>query len=228
MCKRLSIVLFVALALASGQSRAERTAALLGTGEDSLAERIEFPELKGDTTAVIRCAARVQSNGKMKDNGCAVSGPADQVFIGPINKAARKARLVPAAADGRPKEIYFQYRVEFIQKGNERTVNIYPNPGVEENVEAYGAEHVAAQRAIGKEEWQGVCPGRAQYLVWLKAHVAEDGTVSNLSLTHGSGLNPSPRCEEAILGSAGSSLFFPALADDGEPVPSTYVEPYGN
>jgi hypothetical protein len=222
----LSVILITA-ALVSGQVRAERTAAVLGEGEKSLSQLIEFPELKGDTTAVIRCAARVDGNGKMKDNGCAATSPADQVFIVPINKAARKARLMPAVADGRKKEIYFQYRVEFINKGDEQTVNVYPNPGVQENVEAYGAAHVAAQRAVGKEEWQDVCPERAQYLVWLKAHVAEDGTPSNLSLTHGGGLKPTPRCEGAILASAESSLFFPALAG-GEPVPSTYVEPYGN
>lgn len=220
-------LVLIAAALAPAEGRAERSAAVLGSGEDALQERIEFPELKGDTTATIRCAARIGSNGKMKDNGCAAVSPADQVFIEPINKAARKARLTPAQADGREKEIYFQYRVEFIKKGDETTVNVYPNPGVQENVDAYGADHVAAQRAIGKEEWQDVCPERAEYLVWLKAHVAEDGTPSNLSLTHGGGIRPTPRCQEAILGSAESSLFFPALAN-GEPVPSTYVEPYGN
>jgi len=220
-------VIFLVLSLAPGESRAERTAAMLGAGEDTLPELIEFPELKGDTSAIIRCAARVEESGKMKDNGCAATTPADQIFIEPINKAAKKARLTPAMADGREAKIYFQYRVEFIQKGDEETVNVYPNPGVQENIEAYGADHVAPQRSIGKEEWQDICPERAQYLVWLKAHVAEDGTASNLSLTHGGGLNPTPRCEEAILKSAGSSVYFPALAD-GEPVPSTYVEPYGN
>lgn len=222
----LPVILLIAT-LASGEGRAERTAAVLGDGEDSLSQLIRFPELKGDTTAVIRCAARVEENGRMKDNGCAATSPADQVFIEPINKAARKARLMPANADGRKKEIYFQYRVEFVQKGDEQIVNVFPNPGVQENIDAYGAGHVAAQRVVGKEEWQDVCPERAQYLVWLKAHVAEDGTPSNLSLTHGGGLKPTPRCEQAILASAESSLFFPALAD-GEPVPSTYVEPYGN
>ncbi|MEX2123236.1 MAG: hypothetical protein WD795_05050 [Woeseia sp.] len=227
MNKVFPLLIFVALSLAAGESRAERTGAQLGAGEDSLPRRIEFPELKGDTTAIVRCAARVEGSGKMKDNGCAAGTPADQVFIDPINKAAKKARLSPAMADDREKEVYFQYRVEFISKGDERTVNVYPNPGVQENVDAYGADHVAAQRAVGKEEWQDVCPGNAQYLVWLKAHVAEDGTPSNFSLTHGGGLNPSPRCQQAILGAAEASLYFPALAD-GEPVPSTYVEPYGN
>lgn len=227
MSKILLTVVLVGVSLLPDESRAERQAALLSTGEDSLARRIEFPELRGDTTASIRCAARIQTNGKMKDNGCASTTPSDQVFIVPINKAARKARLSPAVADKRNREVYLQYRVEFVKEGDEETIKVYPNPGVQENVEAYGPDHVAAQRTIGKEEWQDVCPERAQFLVWLKAHVAEDGTPSNLSLTHGGGLNPPPRCEEAILATAGESLFFPALAD-GEPVPSTYVEPYGN
>jgi hypothetical protein len=221
------IAIFVAVLLLPDDSRAERQPALLDTGEDSLARRIEFPELRGDTAATIRCAARIQDNGKMKDNGCASTTPSDQVFIVPVNKAARKARLTSATADGRQREVYFQYRVEFTKKGDDQTINVYPNPGVQENIDAYGADHVAAQRALGKEEWQDVCPERAQFLVWLKAHVAEDGTPSNLSLTHGGGLKPTPRCEEAVLGTASGSLFFPALAD-GEPVPSTYVEPYGN
>jgi hypothetical protein len=227
MNKAFSIIVFAALCTAAVEGRAERIGAQLGTGEDALPRRIEFPELKGDTSAIIRCAARVEDSGKMEENGCVVESPADQVFAEPINKAAKKARMLPAMADGTEREVYFQYRVEFIQKGDERTVNIYPNPGVQENVEAYGADHVAAQRAIGAEEWQDVCPETAQYLVWLKAHVAEDGTPSNLSLTHGGGLTPSPRCQQAILDSAEGSVFFPALAD-GEPVPSTYVEPYGN
>jgi hypothetical protein len=221
------ILLIAMVALSPTGSLAERIAALPGDGEESLSRLIAFPELRGDTAATIRCAARVQTNGKMKENGCAATSPADQVFIEPINKAAKKARLTPAVADKREKEVYFQYRVEFVKKGDEQTVNVYPNPGVQENVEAYGADHVAAQRAMGKEQWQDVCPERAQYLVWLKAHVAEDGTPSNLSLTHGGGLKPTPRCQEAILNSVSGSLFFPALAD-GEAVPSTYVEPYGN
>jgi hypothetical protein len=215
------------LLFASHAALAERTAAQFGTGEDTLERLIEFPELRGDTTAVLRCAARVQTNGGMKDNGCYVESPADQVFVDPINKAARKARLVPATAEGREYEVYLQYRVRFVKAGDEATVNVWLNPGITENIEAYGEDHVAAQRAIGKEKWQDICPERAEYLVWLKAHVAHDGTQSNMSLAHGAGLNPSPRCQQAILETVGESLFFPALAD-GEPVPSSYVEPFGN
>lgn len=227
MHKPFLFILAAALLSAAGSAFAERTAAQFGSGDDALSERIRFPELKGDTTAVLRCAARVQTNGKMKDNGCYTDSPADSIFIEEINRAARKARLTPATADERSYEVYLQYRVRFVKEGEDGTVDVWLNPGVQENIEAYGEDHVAAQRAIGEEQWQDICPERAEYLVWLKAHVAADGTQSSLSLTHGSGLNPSPRCRDAILDSADESLFFPALAD-GEPVPSTYVEPYGN
>lgn len=215
------------LVLGAEASHAERLAARPGSGEKSLKALIKFPELKGDTSAVIRCAARVQHDGRMKDNGCVAASPADQIFATPVNEAARKARLMPAIADGREREVYFQYRVEFIKKGAEQTINIYPNPGVQENIDAYGPWHIAAQREIGKEQWQDECPERAQYLVWLKGHVSADGVQSNLSLTHGSGIRPTPRCQQAILDTVEKSLFFPALTED-EPVPSTYVEPFGN
>lgn len=227
MYKPFSLICTASLLFAAGTALAERTAAQFGTGDDTLAKRIEFPELRGDTTAVLRCAARVQTDGDMEDNGCYVESPADQVFVDPINKAARKAELVPATADGREYEIYLQYRVRFTKAGDDATVDVWLNPGITENIEAYGEDHIAAQRVIGEEKWQDVCPARAEYLVWLKAHVAHDGTPSNLSLSHGAGLTPSPRCQQAILRTVEQSLFFPALAD-GEPVPSTYAEPFGN
>jgi hypothetical protein len=163
----------------------------------------------------------------MEKNGCYNESPSDQLFIPAINKAAGKARMQPASLDGRNLEVYFQYRVKFEKKGDETTVTVLENPGVTENAEAYGEDHVAPQRAIGKERWQATCPSRAQYLVWLRAHVAPDGTVSNASLTHGGGIMPTPRCQQAILETVQGSVFFPAL-DDGQPVPSTYVEPFGN
>jgi hypothetical protein len=223
----LPLIALFSCALLPAQASAERTPARLGSGEDSLPAQIEFPELKGDTNAMIRCAAIVEENGNLDMNGCFAEDPADQLFIKAIIDAAEDARAQPAVADADEKEIYLQYRVEFVKKGNEQTISVYPNPGVQENIDAYGQDHVAAQRVVGKEKWQDECPENARYLVWLKAHVAADGRQSSLSLTHGGGLNPTPRCQQAILDTVSGSLFFPALAD-GEPVPSTYVEPFSN
>lgn len=227
MNKALWILLYLIASLPIAVGQEQPTPARVGSGDGALAGRIEFPELKGDTTAILRCAARVQANGAMKENGCYVDSPADQIFIGEINKAARRAKMTPASTGKATREIYFQYRVQFDKKGDTQTVKILANPGVQENVEAYGQEHVAAQRAIGREPWQKECPSRAEYLVWLKAHVAPDGTASSFSLTHGSGIMPTPRCQQAIIETAEMSDYFPALAN-GSPVPSTYVEPFGN
>lgn len=212
---------------ASAVAAAQRQPARVGTGEDSLPARIEFPELKGDASAVVRCAAQVEDGGDMEKNGCYTEGPSDQLFIPAINEGARRAQMTPASVDGREVEVYFQYRVKFEKKDAETSVTVLENPGVTENVEAYGEDHVAAQRAVGDERWQEVCPSRAQYLVWLRAHVAPDGSVSNPSLTHGGGIMPTPRCQQSILETVENSIFFPALSD-GEAVPSTYVEPFGN
>lgn len=215
------------LLLAASGALAERQPAQFGTGEESLPSLIEFPELKGDTTEILRCAALVEEDGNMEMNGCYADDPADQLFIESIVEAAEDATVKPAVADGAEKEIYLQYRVEFAKKGEDETINVYPNPGVQENIDAYGQDHVAAQRAVGDEEWQDICPENAAYLLWLKAHVAPDGRQSSLSLTHGGGINPTERCRQAILDTVTNSIFFPAL-DDGEPVPSTYMEPFGN
>lgn len=227
MHKAMPSVALIALALLAADAFAQRTPALFGSGEDSLPSLIEFPELKGDTSVTLRCAALAERNGNLDMNGCYAENPADQLFIEAIVEAAEDARVQPAVADGDPQTVYLQYRVEFVKKGKEQTVNVYPNPGVQENIDAYGQAHVAAQRVVGDERWEDECPESAAYLVWLKAHVAPDGMVSNPSLTHGGGLNPTPRCRQAILDTVSASLFFPALAD-GEPVPSTYVEPFGN
>jgi len=225
--KKTALSLLVLIALSAGSAFAERAPAGFGSGEESLGKLIRFPELKGDTTVILRCASLVQDNGDMEMNGCAADDPADQLFITEIIEAAEDATAEPAMADGKARSVYLQYRVEFIKKGADQTINLYPNPGVEENIKAYGQDHVAAQRAVGDEDWQDVCPQNAAYLVWLKAHVDPNGQQSSLSLTHGGGLNPTPRCQQAILDTVAQSLFFPALAD-GKPVQSTYVEPFGN
>jgi hypothetical protein len=219
--------MLAAFTMPAGNAFAERIPAQFGTGEESIVKLIKFPELKGDTTVTLRCASLVQDNGDMEMNGCVADDPADQLFIVEIIEAAEDATAQPAVADGRKQSVYLQYQVEFIKKGEDETIHFYPNPGVEENIKAYGRDHVAAQRAVGEEKWQDVCPENAAYLVWLKAHVDPDGRQSNLSLTHGGGLTPTPRCQQAILDTVAGSLFFPALAD-GKPVQSTYVEPFGN
>lgn len=216
------------LCISTGAAAAERAPATFDHPDNSLVSRIEFPELRGDTTSVIRCAARVKPSGKMEDNGCYVGAAGDEVFIKAINEAARKARLNPARVNGEPLEVYVQYQVEFRKAGDEETVRVFNHPGVEENVKAYGVEHIAAQRGLTDEPWMKICPSRTRFSVLVRAHVSWDGQPSSVSFVRGNNSVPiTERCRDAIESTVLRSTFTPAFAD-GEPVPSTFVEPFGS
>lgn len=225
---RHALVLSALLALSWPAVAQERRPATFDHAEASLASLIEFPELRGDTKTRLRCLAIVERSGKLDRHGCIQNDPSDQVFIEPVVKAGRKARLNPAVIDGRSVSVYLQYQVEFEQAGDEKTVRIFNNPGLAENVEAYGEDHVAAQRAIGDEEWQKVCPQRTRWLAWAKAHVDETGRASSFSIVQGENSPPiSQNCRDAIVATLEKSRFTPALAD-GEPVVSSFIEPFSS
>lgn len=196
-------------------------------GEKSLTELIEFPELRGDANVTISCLALLETNGKLDKHGCYVRNPGDETFVAAIYKAVKKARLVPAVYDGRPTEVVFQYRAQFVQQGEEKEINFVANPGYTENVEAYGHEHIAAQRLFQKETWNKACPQHAKFIVLVKANVDYDGTPAAASVADASGLPITEKCRQAILDDVLNSRFIPAMAD-GEAVPSTFVEPFGN
>ena len=167
-------IALILLSLVGFDAYAQRVPAMLDSGEKALPPLIEFPELKGDTSVILRCAALVEPSGKMKMNGCYAENPADQLFIKNIVDAAKDARIAPATIDGKAQTVYLQYRVRFVKKGSEQTIDVFPNPGVQENIDAYGEGHVAAQRVVGKEKWQDECPKNAAYLVWLRTASRQD------------------------------------------------------
>lgn len=220
-------LVMIILFAAAGVRAAETWPARFDAGEDGLEALIEFPETRGDGTIIIRCAAQVSDSGKMEKHGCYGDNSGADVFIAAINKAAKKARMQPAIIDGRPHAVYVQYRVRFETRGDENILTIYNNPGVLENIEAYGEDHIAAQRGLTKERWQRACPQQLRFLVWVKAHVAASGEQSSISIASNDGPPITQKCEAAIIATMKESGFTPALAD-GEPVPSTFVEPFGS
>ena len=215
------------LAAATTPALAEYSPAGFSSGEKSLEALIEFPELRGDVSVTISCIGLLARNGKLEEHGCYQQNPGDETFIATIYKAAKKARLVPAVLDGRAVSVVFQYRAHFTKKGEDETVQFVANPGYEENVEAYGVEHVAAQRVYAKDDWEKSCPKQARFIVMVRANVDYDGAPSAASVTHLNGINITEKCEQAIIGAVVESRFIPAQAD-GEAVPSTFVEPFGN
>lgn len=188
---------------------------------------LEFPDVSGDVSIMMMCASQVTTSGKMTETGCFVRNNIEAIFGKSIQAAAKKARVTPAIINGKKYMVYLQFRVEFIKEGDSKRVHIWPNPGDAENIEAYGNEYIAAQRVIGKESWMKVCPARAQFSLTARSHVNAEGKASDVSLQYGHGIVPTGNCQQAIIDTIVQSLFTPAMAD-GEPVPSAFVEPFGN
>lgn len=190
---------------------------------------IPFPDIKGDVTIMLKCFAQLEKSGKMTNTACLMNDQFDQPFAGAVSYGAKKARMTPASIDENPVRVYVQFRTEFVAKGDDRRIRVFLNPGYPENIDAYGEDHVAAQRVLGNgdEPWQKVCPKRAQYAVWVKAYVGEDGLSANPSIDHAGGVVPTASCQDAIKNTILESRYIPAM-DDGFPVPSTFVEIFTN
>lgn len=222
-----SLIAFLLSALGIQNAIAESTPATFDHPEASLAKLIKFPELRGDAKSRLRCASQVSRVGKMTNTGCYQNTAGDEVYISAIVKAARKARLNPARHNGEKFSVYVQFQVEFSKVGEEETIRIFNNPGLLENVEAYGEDHIAAQRGLAVDAFTKVCPRHTRYLVWAKAHVAEDGRHDSYSILPGEGAPITAKCRDGILTTLRDSIFTPAMAD-GVAVPSSFIEPFGS
>jgi hypothetical protein len=188
---------------------------------------IAFPKMTRDATIMLHCVSQIAANGKMKETGCYTKDQFDSDFAAAVVRGAKKARLTPAIVNGKAQKVYLQFRVEFIAEKDRRSIFLYLNNGYTENVEAYGYKYIAAQRVIGKERWQDICPQRANYLMTLRAYVGEDGQPGSPSLEKVRGIMPTIDCQNAIKDTILTSAFTPGIAD-GYPVPSSYVELFGN
>jgi hypothetical protein len=193
----------------------------------TFADLLEFPDISGDVSIMMMCASQITTSGKMTETGCMLRNNGEEDYGKAIQAAAKKARELPAELYGKEYKAYLQFRVEFVKEGDSKRIHVWSNPGDAENIEASGNEYIAAQRVIGKEPWMKVCPARAQFALTARAHVSIEGVASNVSLNYGHGIVPTGNCQQAIIDTIVQSAFTPAMAD-GEPVPSAFVEPFGN
>ena len=206
-----------------------RPASLDYEDEEKRFERqIGFPPVQGKLTVTLSCFSQVQASGKMEETACYMKDQFDEPFAAAVARAARKGRMSPAMIDGKARPVYVQFQVVFKADGEDLRVGIALNPGYQENVDAYGINHIAGQRVLGgKEPWMKVCPKRAKYAVWARAYLGEDGRTDSVSIVHAEGIMPTAPCQEEIRKTILASRYTPAYSE-GTPVPSTYVELFGN
>ena len=208
---------------------AQMTPAHLGSpdSENYFLKLIPFPETHGDATVNMQCQTIVKTNGRLDKPGCYIQNNWEPPFAEAVTLGGKKAEFVPAMDGDKPRKVGFLFQIQFVKKGDDHAMHIFLNSALEENIEEYGQDHLGAQRAMGKENWSDKCPKRKQWVAIARAHVDEMGVASSVDLVHGSGIIPPSACQEALVQLISSSKFAPASVD-GVPVPSTYVEPFGN
>tara|TARA_Y100000766_G_scaffold152373_1_gene130935 strand:+ start:949 stop:1632 length:684 start_codon:yes stop_codon:yes gene_type:complete len=226
--KSLSHYLFLfSSILFSAHSVAERVPVNFNTQDKSLDQIIKFPDIKGDISTTINCSGVVQKNKKIKFFSCFKNQPGDEVYIYEIYKAFKKARFNPAQVNRKKEEALVQFRIFFKSEDNNNSINIINNIGYKENVDAYGINHIGAQRIIGTEIWQKHCPKFNQYNLLTKTHVNSEGSASSASIHNYKGIKISQSCNNWILSTLNSSKYIPAISG-GIFVPSTHIEVFGN
>ena len=226
--KSLSVYLLLFFSiLFSAHTLADRLPANFNTEDKSLDQIIKFPDIKGDISTTINCSGVIQKNRKIKFFSCFKNQPGDEVYIYEIYKAFKKARFNPAQINGKKDEVLVQFRIFFKSEDNNNSINIINNLGYKENVDAYGINHIGAQRIIGAEIWQKHCPKFNQYNLLTKTHVNSEGSASNASIHDYKGIKISQTCNNWILSTLNSSKYIPAMSGDIF-VPSTHIEVFGN
>lgn len=219
----------LALLIAISTAQAQLQPATLGdpAADKYLIRLIEFPDTQGDASVKLQCVSIVKANGRMKDTGCYIKNNWDPDFAQSVEKAGKKAVLSPAHTGKKGQTVALLFQVIFLKTGDDRSISVLLNPGIQEMVDAYGKDHISAQRVIGKENWGRVCPRHAKWTVFTKSHVDENGVASSVDLGHTSGILPTGPCQQALIETITSSQFVPATVD-GVAVPSVYVEPFGS
>ncbi|MBT6208906.1 MAG: hypothetical protein HOI35_02645, partial [Woeseia sp.] len=185
--------------------------------ERRLYNLIKWPkDVKGKTSLILTCFGVIKTNGKMEMPNCIAPNSFEKVFTAEIMKASKKARLNPAMINGKSASVFLQFRIEFnaevIKKEEQHRIDIHLNPGYEENIKAYGYDHIAGQRVIAKKQpFHDACPKRARYVVWVLAYLGETGKAENARVEHSDGIMPTETCREALRQTVTSSQFTPAM-----------------
>lgn len=95
----------------------ERLPAQIGSGEESLVERVACPEADPgeDLRIKVFCRAAIRPDGRVKRNNsyCFSSDAHALPYVRAATAASEEARFVPASVDGRPVQVLMNYQFLF-------------------------------------------------------------------------------------------------------------------
>lgn len=213
---RLSILVLTLFAgYTSAAARFEPAA--FGKYEAQFIRSITFPAGTDDVDVTINCSGRVLVDGKLVTGHCDGEDEYPQfhkaVFA---ERAHRKTRIRPGRAEGRKREVWFQFAVHFQKTEGNEQLTVRPNHG--HSTAELGTMYSSPQRYESGYMNRGRC-GKT-----------EDGQVSSLVSAGGSVISsdvvegsPNPHCDTEVKASIKRSKYIPAFKDGG-PAEAVVVE----
>jgi hypothetical protein len=187
----------------------------------SLQNLIVFPKIRFEGTATLQCDAQASSTGRLRGTACYEVDNRYGAFERAIYRAAAVATIAPASVAGKPRAVWFQYRVEFVKNGANQSVRAYPNYGLQ--IDTYGPNYTSPQRLddMGVEFFLRC---RDLRKVWVQASITEAGRPEQVYVLGGGAARP---CRQHLIDMLRKSTFIPAHVD-GTPVRARYAELFWN
>ena len=208
----LTILLFI-----SQSALANMQPALVGTHEQSLSNRIHFPDVAGDYTIFVRCEAKVQPAGNIEESGCYDDAKIDPKFFRAVRLGANSASFEPASVDGEPVAVLVLFSVIFRQQGSEQIIAVVPNHGT--NAKDLGMQYTAPQKYGRKNIY---LPRAELGLIWVDVKMSAEGQARDVSLLETKYTNrESKRYATSYIN---DNTFIPGFTK-GEPTQMRFVKP---
>lgn len=211
----------VAGAAAAEDSRFE-PARFVG-GPDSLQHVVRFPSAGRDGIVDVRCEGILSETGRIRGASyCQAVGEGLYAYELAASDIAFNLRLQPARVDGVARRVWFQYRLEFEKRGDDRRVRVYPNHG--QQIETFGDNYIGPQRILNTAKEQAlfrICGPRMKFIA--HASVSETGRAVGVSVANQGEGNAA--CRRGAQDLVQSSDFLPAMVNDAV-VRALYSEPF--
>ena len=219
-------IAFCSLALAcnaslGADSALQFTHANFVSGEKSMQNLVEFPEVDGDVDVTVTCTAHATAKGRLRDARC--SSPTDPglKFTMAVSRRFRSARLTPAFVNGKAEEVDFQFSVIFQRTGESETISVYPHNM--KNVDRLGLDYIGAQR-YSVHPWPGRCVDFTRDdLIMEVAIVNEMGVARDFDVL-AANFGMSVACRDGFADHLKNGKWIPALYE-GKYVESIWANP---
>lgn len=185
-------------------------------------ERLWTPDLQDGDRLVVKCGAFIGLNGRFSNPYC-YDDIEDLSFSREVSNRVRRAtrniRLEPARVDERIVAVWFNFSIIFTQQAGEQSAQVVENHMV--NEAEYGLDYIAAQRWNDSSWSCGLLPN---IRFNVTAFISENGELTGFGETENFN---NDHCLRMVQRNMRSSQFIPATID-GSPVPSTYIELFGD